>query len=62
MSTFFACIISAMFYITGVCIFIEIGHYCGKCKDSKNDALTLIIFGAIGVLLTLSPLFICSQL
>lgn len=62
MSTFFACIISAMFYITGVCIFIELGYLCKDLKESKIDAIVFILFAILGVLLTLSPLFICSQL
>lgn len=51
-----------MFYITGICIFIEIGYLCKDFKDSKIDVIALILFGILGVLLTLSPLFICSQL
>lgn len=43
MSTFFACIISAMFYITGVCIFIELGYLCKDLKESKIDATVLIL-------------------
>lgn len=62
MSVFFGCIISAMFYITGVCIFIEIGYLCKDLKDSKVDATVLILFGVLGILLTLLPLFICSYI
>lgn len=55
MSVFFGCIISAMFYITGICIFIEIGYLCKDLKDSKVDATVLILFAVLGILLTLSP-------
>lgn len=51
-----------MFYITGVCIFIELGYLCKDLKDSKVDATVLILFAVLGILLTLSPLFICSYI
>lgn len=51
-----------MFYITGICIFIEIGYLCNECKESKIDKMTVILIGVLGVVLTLAPLFIYSHL